>query len=184
MEFQQNSSGNNTRSHYHPVYSAGICRRTVEAVKYSLIHNGTRGVQKVEVYFYYRDVPDTRKSIYLSQKFSVKFHRVAAVISEVEVFERSGKPGYLTGLPLLVTGGKKYILNRSVPKPMDLPEPDMYGFCSVTNSIGQRQFVNFIENLDVWCHIKVRLQRRRLKRTEESATVVLNEVCHIIQNEV
>lgn len=180
MDLQRNTSNSNTRQHYHPIYSAGICRRTVETVKYSLTHNGTRGVQKVDIYFYYRDVSDIRKPVYLSQKFFVKFYRVAAVISKAEIFERSGKPGYLTGLPLLVTGGKKDVSNQRVPKQMDFPKPDGYGMCSVR----QRQPVNFVENLDVWCHARIQLHQRRLKRTEEFTTTALIELCHTIQNEV
>lgn len=175
-----------SRLDHRPIYLDGVCRRAVVAVEYRVTHNGTGGVRKVNVHFQHRDVPDGRRPIFLEQKFGVRFVWASAdPVDHTEVYGRSGKPGYTTGGPVLVTavrhGDGKDVAKGYRPRPMDLPNPDERGACDVNSGRG-RLPVNFLENVDVQCRIQVR-RRRRVKRTEETGAT-FTELCHGIQNEV
>lgn len=170
------------------MYAAGVCHRAVVAVEYRVVHDGARGVRAMDVRFRHRDVRDTGRPIYIDQRFEVRFVGWTAAVdrkngTESLPYERSGKPGYATGAPVLrasapaadngaETRGRGR--NRR-PKPMDLPEPDERGGCETA---GPRLPVNFLENVDVRC--RVRVVRRRFNRTEQTAAAL----CHAIQNEV
>lgn len=172
---------NDSAGGYQPVYSDGVCRRLVVAVEYRVTHNGTRGVRRVDVHFSHRDVEDAGRPFYVDQRFAVRFARTA---TEAEPYERSGKPGYVTGAPVLLQvqsvaargGGETE--KRGRPKPMDLPGPDERGTCEV--AAGLRPRVNFRENVDVRC--RVRVWRRRSE--ESAAETAAAELCRRIQNEV
>jgi hypothetical protein len=175
------------RPRYDPVYSDGVCRRVVDAVNYLVVHNGSRGVRRVDVHFYHRDVPDAGRPIYLDQKFSVRFIW-ATVQSAVDSYERSGKPGYVTGNPVLVTMASKDVVKLRIPKMMNLPEPNGYGVCDF-HTTGPRQFVNFLESVDVRCHVQVKHRSMQLSKKPEDHTtpgggVSFVDICNDIQNEV
>jgi len=180
------TSGYENHSHYEPVYMGGVCRRAVDGVEYLVTHNGSRGVRQVDVHFYHRDVPEAGSSIYLRQRFNVRF-AWATVRSAVESYERSGKPGYVTGSPLLVTMTRKDVMKLRHPKTMLLPEPDGSGAC--VHSTRSRQSINFLESVDVQCRIRVRRRNMQLsKRAEDhfppSGGVSFADICNDIQNEV
>lgn len=183
----QKSGGDPPRPGHHPVYSDGVCRRAVVAVEYRVTHNGTGGVRRVDVHFQHRDVRDARKPVFLDQKFGVRFAwALADRADRVQTYDRSGKPGYTTGGPVLITtagngNGKDDAMNRRRPKPMSLPDPDERGACDANSGRG-RLPVKFLENVDVQCRVRVR-RRRRFKRTDETVAA-LTELCHGIQNEV
>ncbi|KAF0764953.1 tectonic-3, partial [Aphis craccivora] len=177
------------RQNYDPVYSGGVCHRAVDAVEYLVMHNGSRGVRRVDVHFYHRDVLDTGRPIYLDQKFSVRFNWVT-VRPVVESYERSGKPGYETGSPILITMASKGVAKLRIPNTMNLPKPNGHGVCDVhtTKSRQPRQSVNFLESVDIRC--RVRVQRRNMqlsKRSEDHTTpgggVSFADICNDIQNE-
>ncbi|XP_022164991.1 tectonic-3 [Myzus persicae] len=179
------TSGSDNRSHYDPIYLGGVCRRAVDGVEYLVTHNGSRGVRRVDVHFYHQDVPDTGRPIYLGQRFRVRF-AWASVRSPVESYERSGKPGYMTGSPVLVTLTGKDVVKLRHPKTMNLPEPDGYGAC--VHSTGSRQSVNFLESVDVQCRVLVRRRNMQFsKRAEDHSTpsggVSFADICNDIQNE-
>lgn len=177
---------NDSHLDHHPIYLDGVCRRAVVDVEYRVTHNGTGGVRKIDVHFQHRDIPDGLRPIFLDQRFSVQFVWASADrIDHMEVYSRSGKPGYTMGGPVLVTvvdniDGKN-IAKRHRPRPMDLPNPDEHGACDINSGRG-RLPVNFLENVDVQCHVLVR-RWRWFKRTEETGTAI-TELCHGIQNEV
>lgn len=183
------ADGDDGRLQYHPVYSGGICFKAADAVEYRVIHNGTMGVRGVDIHFYHRDLLDTGRPIYLNQRFKVRFTRIIdANRSDTEMYERSGKPGYTTGKPVLISVGAtkdvpKDVVKRHHPKPMNVPEPDGHGMCDI-NLVGRsRRSVNFMENVDVRCRIQIR--RQRFKRADEPTIgATFTEVCHGIQNEV
>lgn len=154
------------------------------------MHNGSRGVRRVDVHFYHRDVLDTGRPIYLDQKFSVRFNWVT-VRPVMESYERSGKPGYETGSPILITMASKGVAKLRIPNTMNLPKPNGHGVCDVhtTKSRQPRQSVNFLESVDIRC--RVRVQRRNMqlsKRSEDHTTpgggVSFADICNDIQNEV
>uniref|UniRef100_A0A2S2PPN5 Tectonic-3 n=1 Tax=Schizaphis graminum TaxID=13262 RepID=A0A2S2PPN5_SCHGA len=150
------------------------------------MHNGSRGVRRVDVHFYHRDVPDAGRPIYLDQKFGVRFIW-ATVQSTVDSYERSGKPGYVTGNPVLVTMSSKDAVKLRIPKTMNLPEPNGYGVCDV-HTTGPRQFVNFLESVDVRCRVQVKHRSMQLsKRPEDHTTpgggISFIDICNDIQNE-
>lgn len=180
------NSGENSPPHYHPVYSSGVCHRVVDVVEYRVTHNGTRGVLGVDLHFRHRDVLDVERPVYLDRKFSVRFIRVADAgrPEPAMVYERSGKPGYVTGNAVLTTTSPvKDTADRGRPKPMELPQPNEYGFCDANSGGRRRQSVNFLENVDVRC--RVRIQKRRYKRAEETnAGPTSSQLCHAVQNEV
>ncbi|XP_026810080.1 tectonic-3-like [Rhopalosiphum maidis] len=174
------------RPRYDPVYSGGVCRRVVDTVNYLVVHNGSRGVRRVDVHFYHRDVPDAGRPIYLDQKFGVRFIW-ATVQSAVDSYERSGKPGYVTGNPVLVTMANKDVVKLRIPKPMNLPEHNGYGVCDV-HTTGPRQLVNFLESVDIRCRVQVKHRSMQLsKRPEDHTTpgggVSFVDICNDIQNE-
>jgi len=187
------ADGGAGRPQHGPVYSGGTCFRAVDAVEYRVIHNGTAGVRGVDVDFYHRDLPDTGRPMYLNQRFEARFARAAdADRSDAETYERSGKPGYATGKPVLIGAGgatedaPKDPVKRRRPKPMRLPEPDGRGMCDTNLRTGRRRrSVNFMENVDVRCRVQIRRRRRRSERADEPATGATSvEVCRGIQNEV
>lgn len=185
-KFGVGTRGNDNRSHYDPVYLGGVCHRVVDGVEYLVTHNGSRGVRRVDVHFYHRDVPDAGRPIYLNQRFGVRF-AWATVGSAVESYERSGKPGYVTGSPVLVTMAGKGVVKLRHPKKMYLPETDGYGRC--VHSTEPRQSVNFLESVDVQCRVRVRRQNMQLsKRADDhsipSGGVLFADICNYIQNEV
>jgi len=178
--------GDDNRSHYDPVYLGGVCRRAINGVEYLVTHNGSRGVRRVDMHFYHRDVPDTGRPIYLDQRFSVRF-AWATARSAVESYERSGKPGYMTGSPVLITMAGKDAVKLRHPKTMNLPETDGYGGC--IHSTRPRQTVNFLESVDVQCRVRVRRRNMQLsKRADDhfipSGSVSFADICNYIQNEV
>ncbi|XP_015364069.1 PREDICTED: tectonic-3 [Diuraphis noxia] len=179
------TSGYENHSHYDPVYLGGVCRRAVDRIEYLVTHNGSRGVRRVDVHFYHRDVPEVGRPFYLSQRFSVRF-AWATVKSAVESYERSGKPGYVTGSPLLVTMTEKDVKKLRHPITMLLPEPDGSGAC--VYSIKSRQTVNFLESVDIQCRVRVPRRNMQLsKRAEDhfppSGGVSFADICNDIQNE-
>lgn len=179
-----------SRPHHHPVYVDGVCRRAVDAVEYRVTHNGTGGVRKLDVHFYHRDVTDPGRPVHLGQTFRVRFGWAGAAVGAREPYARSGKPGYATGSPVLVTGGDAVGVvvppDGRRPRPMDLPEPDAYGTCDRAGStFGRRRPVNFLENVEVRCHVVVRPPRQRSVRADEVAGgVTFADFCHRVQNEV
>lgn len=183
-----------SRPHHHPVYVDGICRRAVDAIEYRVTHNGTGGVRKVDVHFHHRDVTDPGRAVHLGQTFRVRFDWAAVGTPPREPYARSGKPGYVTGRPVLVTGGDAAPASDSRrPRPMDLPEPDAYGTCDRAHPTSgydhrsrRRRPVNFLENVEVRCRVAVRppLPRLRSGRSDELPGVTFADTCHRVQNEV
>ncbi|VVC40303.1 Domain of unknown function DUF1619 [Cinara cedri] len=183
-------SNNGSDPYRHPVYSAGVCRRVIETVEYSITHNGTSGVRGVDINFYHRDVPDSGRPVYLDQKFSVRFVWVNRLMTDQ--YERSGKPGYAVGNPILVTAtiGDMDPTNRSRhrPKAFDFPRSGVHGMCNVNSSKPWRQPVKFLENVSIQCRVSVGV-RRWSNGTEESRATSTGaysrqtEICQNIQNE-
>jgi len=181
------TSGYENRSHYDPVYLGGVCHRAVDGVEYLVTHNGSSGVRRVDVHFHHRDVPEAGRPIYFGQRFNVRFVW-ATVRSTVESYERSGKPGYITGSPLLVTMTDKDVMNNRRPKTMLLPEPDGSGTC-VHSTSWSRQSINFLESVDVQCRVRVlrrnmQLSKRAGDHFPPSGGVSFADICNDVQNEV
>lgn len=178
----------NSRPHHYPVYVDGVCRRVVDAIEYRVTHNGTGGARELDVHFYHRDVTDPGRPVHVGQTFSARFGwAAAAAVGAREPYARSGKPGYATGSPVLVTSGA-----GRRPRPMDLPEPDAYGACDRADlTTGRhrprRRPVNFLENVEVRCRVAVpspRPRQRSARADESAGGVTFADFCHRVQNEV
>lgn len=176
----------------HPTWDArrGVCRGIVHAVEYGVTHNGTRGVRAVDVRFFHRDVAASQpgRTVRVDRRFSVTFVRKTAT-PVTTVYERSGKPGYQAGKPVLVAirvgrGGRSSPVDFERPKPMRLATPTgVHARCDPTAG----RPVNFNENVDVRCSVVV--HTTAVRKREESPTTAptvggLAEFCHRIHNEV
>lgn len=81
-----------------PVYTSGVCHNITSSVQYVFEHNGTEGFTDVRLKVYLTSVSDT--VAHLTQNFRVQY--VWASTRNSAIFERSGRPGYLTGKPILL----------------------------------------------------------------------------------
>lgn len=81
-----------------PVYTFGVCRNVVSSIHYIFIHNGTQGIFDVQAKVYLTDVNDVMT--HSTQNFRIQY--IWASAEEDSVFKRSGRPGYITGNPILL----------------------------------------------------------------------------------
>ncbi|XP_068242172.1 tectonic-1-like isoform X2 [Palaemon carinicauda] len=91
----------------HPFYDNGTCRNALVRVKYVIRHNGSKGILNVKAKIYLTNLTDAQRQV--RQGFEVKFEWQSSDKQE-SVLERSGRPGYLRGKPLLMG---KLVENRT-----------------------------------------------------------------------
>ncbi|XP_072015474.1 tectonic-3-like [Amphiura filiformis] len=75
--------------------TSGICEYILKEVNYYITHNGTNGITDAEVQLVLGS--HSMDGLSLTQFFSTSFIK----FDEVDVFERSGNPGYVIGEPLM-----------------------------------------------------------------------------------
>lgn len=81
-----------------PTYTLGECKNVVSSVRYVLGHNGTEGFSSVRANVHLINVSNSMTR--LTQSFSARY--IWASTKDTVVFERSGRPGYLTGKPIIL----------------------------------------------------------------------------------
>ncbi|KAK7053122.1 hypothetical protein SK128_022278 [Halocaridina rubra] len=95
-----------------PVYEHGMCKNILSDVKYSFIHNGTDGIYDILAKVYFTNVTDF--SVQVVQKYSVSFYWASSKAKTA--FDRSGRPGYILGKPLLMGNLIKNVTDDGVIK--------------------------------------------------------------------
>ncbi|RXG69564.1 Tectonic-3 [Armadillidium vulgare] len=82
----------------NPSNRNGECQHVLKNIHFSVIHNGTYGIEEVVVKIELMRVTDDMK--FISQLYKVSFHWVD--LNETNVYEKSGSPGYIFGMPVLM----------------------------------------------------------------------------------
>lgn len=81
-----------------PVYNGEVCRNIVSHIHYIFTHNGTMGVIEVQANVHLTNL--TKDVVRFTQTFQSKF--VWASAKEQVMLERSGRPGYIIGKPVVL----------------------------------------------------------------------------------
>ncbi|XP_037793327.1 tectonic-3-like [Penaeus monodon] len=81
-----------------PLYINGICQNVVSNIFYQFTHNGTEGLSKVHAKVHLTNI--SSQMTQSSQTFETKY--MWASSEDLIIFERSGRPGYVYGKPLLL----------------------------------------------------------------------------------
>ncbi|XP_071528268.1 tectonic-1 [Panulirus ornatus] len=84
-----------------PAYIFEVCRNIVSSIHYIFIHNGTQGIVQVQAKVYLIDM--NNGTTHFTQNFHAQY--IWASVENNNVLKRSGRPGYVTGKPVLL--GKK-----------------------------------------------------------------------------
>ncbi|XP_063286807.1 tectonic-3 [Pelobates fuscus] len=88
-----------------PALRGNSCDNVVSQVIYTVVYNGTQGIQNVSVSFILLNVTSSQL---LTQSFTGLYKSASA--TSVSSVTRSGNPGYLTGLPVLTDSGSLSLL--------------------------------------------------------------------------
>lgn len=156
-----------------PSSDKSICRRAVTDVHYKIIHNGTEGIQSVELYLQLGTVelaPDLL--------WSIAFHLTHQWVGQANHFALSGHPGYILGKPV-ITGHaifKKRTQNLT-DHSMEMSFNKGHWFTYFATKIDgecskmRRNNILFRENIYAHCWVPV----PKIKTVEQ---------CEIFQNEV
>ena len=83
-----------------PVYEGGMCVNGVVGVSYVFQHNGTEGISSFKAKIYLANISDAQNHV--RQSYSVKYEWSSPSNISKNVFQRSGRPGYMQGKPLLL----------------------------------------------------------------------------------
>nr|XP_054757577.1 tectonic-1-like [Lytechinus pictus] len=143
-----------------PVYneSSETCEDVVLEVKYIITHNSTDGIEEVEVELLLGSL--TSNDLNPSQTFSTEFVKR----DEMDVYPRSGNPGYMIGQPLMAGNLVEEIQpDESIKQAISIgTDPDSWltvvrssadGTC--VNDTDSRLPITFGENLRSGCTIRV-----------------------------
>ncbi|KAK3871507.1 hypothetical protein Pcinc_023349 [Petrolisthes cinctipes] len=102
MCFNQDGEENCTETSFSdlpkPTYSREVCGNVVRHIHYIFTHNGTMGIVEARANVYLTNL--TKDMVRFSQMFQSKF--VWASAKEQMVLERSGRPGYIIGKPVIL----------------------------------------------------------------------------------
>ncbi|XP_064094911.1 tectonic-3-like [Macrobrachium nipponense] len=88
-------------------YKNGTCSNAIISIKYIFQHNGSQGILYVKAKVYLANLTEAQRQVI--QGFEVKFEWLSSDKQET-LLERSGRPGYVQGKPLLMG---KLIENRT-----------------------------------------------------------------------
>ncbi|XP_066980200.1 tectonic-3 [Macrobrachium rosenbergii] len=88
-------------------YRNGTCSNAIISIKYTFQHNGSEGILYVKAKIYLANLTEAQRQV--TQGFEVKFEWLSSDKRE-SLLERSGRPGYVQGKPLLMG---KLIENRT-----------------------------------------------------------------------
>ncbi|XP_016838374.1 tectonic-3 [Nasonia vitripennis] len=131
-----------------------VCYNIVKKMRYMIYHNGSEGIQNIEVQIQLANISDSFK-----QEFEIFYKWIG--LNQSLVFERSGNPGYIAGKPILIgtqtvnkTGDVevKYVIFNKTHQHLTLPMADRTGMCSEVESYP----VKFLEDLKLKCSIVVK----------------------------
>ncbi|XP_015431801.1 PREDICTED: tectonic-3-like [Dufourea novaeangliae] len=125
----------------------GTCYNVVTGVKYLIVHNGSAGINSVNVYFSIGNV---------SQSFYQQFETIYewAELDKEKSFSLSGNPGYILGKPLIIgtlnnTNNVKTVIFNKTDSYLTLPIATRGGECSGIN----RYTVAFGEDSKIRCSV-------------------------------
>nr|XP_050855328.1 tectonic-3-like [Vespula vulgaris] len=131
--------------------SKGICRNIIKGVKYLISHNGTFGIDSINIHFLMGNV-----SQQFYQSFEVSYEWNDR--NEKTIFDRSGNPGYIRGKPLIIGTIKTnksnnaefhYVSFNKTKSFLTLPLGQQNRECSQIN----RYIVAFGEDIKVKCSL-------------------------------
>ena len=80
-----------------PEYSSHTCNNVISKVKIIVFHNGSKGIDKVDVDIYLSNITSSVDSHQITFQLKFKWTKSSSSIP----FERSGSPGYIIGKPIL-----------------------------------------------------------------------------------
>lgn len=156
-----------------PSLYESTCRRAVTDIHYKIIHNGTEGIQSVELYLQLGTVelaPDLL--------WSISFHLTHQWVNQASHFALSGDPGYTIGKPVITGHGtfKKRTQNLTENSiEMSFNKGHWLTYFGTTMDCEclkmRRNNILFLENVYTHCFVPV----PKLKTVEQ---------CEIFQNEV
>lgn len=138
---------------FKTVCSETLCNNVARKVRYIIHHNGSMGIESIEVHFQLANVSHSFK-----QEFEVYYHWFG--LNQSTIFERSGNPGYIAGKQILIgtevsnkTGDMevKSVLFNKTHQHLTLSIGDKSGMCSETN----RYPVRFLEDIKIKCSVRV-----------------------------
>lgn len=133
--------------------SNGTCYNIVTGVRYLIVHNGSMGVNNVDVYFNIGNV-----SQHFYQQFEVTYEW--AELDKEKSFSRSGNPGYIIGKPLIIgtlqinktnNVENRYISFNKTNSFLTLPIAMKTGECNEID----RYVLAFGENIKLKCSVSV-----------------------------
>lgn len=129
----------------------GTCYNIVIGVKYLIVHNGSMGINNINVYF---NIGNVSRSFY--QQFEVVYEWVG--LDKEKSFSLSGNPGYIFGKPLVIgtlkinkTNNMKTIIFNKTDSFLTLPIARKSGECDKIN----RYIVTFGENIKLRCSVSL-----------------------------
>lgn len=134
--------------------SNGTCYNIVTDVKYLIVHNGSMGINNIDVYF---NIGNVSQNFY--QQFIVTYEW--AELDKEKSFSLSGNPGYIIGKPLIIGTLKinktnnietKYINFNKTNSFLTLPIATKTGECNEIN----RYALVFGENIKLKCSVSIR----------------------------
>ncbi|XP_054000504.1 tectonic-3 [Hylaeus anthracinus] len=129
----------------------GTCYNIVTGVKYLIVHNGSIGINSVNVYF---NIGNVSRSFY--QQFEVIYEWVE--LDKEKSFSLSGNPGYIFGKPIVIgtlkinkTNNVKTITFNKTDSFLTLPIARKGGECNEIN----RYTITFGEDIKLRCSVSL-----------------------------
>lgn len=148
-----------------PTLHKNVCRNVVQRIKYIIHHNGTKGIFKVEAFFWLANITSNLK--WLTQEHSVSFTWSGKPRIPMQ---RSGMPGYIKGKPVIAghkvyqmleydseTGKEAILLDEDNFNWLTLLRGSKDGTCGLDVENGNREVVTFGENKQTSCILYLKL---------------------------
>ena len=133
----------------------GTCENIVTAVKYSIVHNGSVGINSIDVYF---NIGNVSRRFY--QQFEIVYEW--AGLDKERSFSLSGNPGYIFGKPLVIGSLKANKTNNVITRHISFNKTDRYLTLPVATETGEcnqmdRYTVAFGEDVKLRCSVSLHL---------------------------
>ncbi|XP_043259378.1 tectonic-3 [Colletes gigas] len=153
----------------------GTCYNIVTGVKYLIVHNGTMGINSINVYF---NIDNVSRSFY--QQFEVVYEWVE--LDKEKSFSLSGNPGYILGKPLIIgtlninkTNNAKTINFNKTDSFLTLPIARKGGECNETT----RYTLAFGEDVKLRCSVSLPINNFNTS----SCTELQNRTMHFLMKD-
>lgn len=133
--------------------SNGTCYNIVTGVKYLIVHNGSMGINNIDVYF---NIGNVSQNFY--QQFIVTYEW--AELDKEKSFSLSGNPGYIIGKPLIIGTLKINKTNNIETKYINFNKTDSFLTLPIATKTGECNKINryalaFGENIKLKCSVSV-----------------------------